>query len=95
MYNNELKNLAKTEFANIIKTYMLPLFDARGQVKVKESNSNNSELVSYSLDEKKQGLFRFYPCICDKNSQSPFYCEVGTYSTPSMKKEWPQHCERF
>lgn len=86
MNNNELKELAKNEFTEIVNTYMLPLFDARGKVKIKEIHSNNSELVSYLKNEKGQGLFRFYPCICEKTSQSPFYCEVGTYSSPAIKK---------
>lgn len=82
----ELEELAKQEFMNVVNTYMLPLFDARGSIKLKEDASNNSELVSYFEDEKEQRFFRFYPCICDKMTQSPFYCEVGTYSSTAIKK---------
>lgn len=84
--DDDLKELAKQEFQYIIKEYMLPLFDARGSLKLKECASRNSELVSYSQDQKGQGWFRFYPCICDKTTKSPFYCEIGTYSSPSIKK---------
>lgn len=49
----DLEELAKQEFINIVTTYMLPLFDARGSVKLKEVDSNNSELVSYFEDEKR------------------------------------------
>ncbi len=84
--NNDFKESAKLEFLNIVNTYMLPLFDARGHVKLKECASNNSEFVSYSQDKKGQNSLKFYPCISDKNAQSPFYCEVGTYSSPSIKK---------
>ncbi len=86
MNYRELKEQAKQEFINIVNTYMLPLFDARGNVKLKETARNNSELVSYLCNDKNQFLFQFYPCICDKSSFSPFYCEVGTYSSPSIKK---------
>jgi len=84
--NHDLGKLAKQEFWDIINTYMLPLFDARGNIKLKEIASNNSELVSHFQNEKGQYLFRFYPCVCTKTTQSPFYCEVGTYSSSSIKK---------
>lgn len=93
--NNDFEELAKQEFVNIVKTYMLPLFDARGNIKLRERFSSNSELVSYSQDKKGQYLFRFYPCVCNKTTQSPFYCEVGTYSSPSIKKDCLQFYENF
>ena len=86
MNNDALMELAKKEFLSIVNIYLLPLFDVRGKVKLKEISTNNSELVSYSQNEKGQHLFKFYPCICDKTSQSPFYCEVGTYSSSGIKK---------
>lgn len=86
MNNDEISKLARIEFVNIVNTYMLPLFDVRGKVKVKEICSSNLELVSYITNEKDQGFFRFYPCFSNENSLSPFYCEVGTYSSPTIRK---------
>lgn len=84
--NRDLLELAKSEFREIVDVYLSPLFDVRGKIEIKEITSNNIELVSYLYDENGQGILRIYPCISDGNSKSPFYCEVGTYSSITIKK---------
>lgn len=84
--NNNLMELAKREFKEIVITYLLPLFDVRGKVKIKEIASSNSEFISYLQDENGQGILKIYPCISNGISKSPFYCEVGTYSSMTIKR---------
>lgn len=83
-----MKEFAKQEFLDIVSTYILPMFDVRGRIKIREEACQNSGLVSYCQCESGKGIFKFYPCICNKAvaTYSPFYCEVGTYSSPSIKK---------
>lgn len=77
--------LAKKEFEWVIKNYLFPLFDIRGKIKYREAESENSELISYS-EEESGNVLRFYPFIGTNRIPSPFYFEVGTYSSPSLKK---------
>lgn len=84
--NRSLLKLAEHEFREIVDTYLSPLFDIRGDIKIIESKSNNTELVSYLKDEKGLGILRIYPCISDGVAKSPFYCEVGTYSSITIKR---------
>ncbi len=81
-----LEELAKQEFKEIITTYLLPLLDVRGKLKLKEITSSNSELISYSYDKNGKGVLKIYPCVSNENSQSPFYYEISTYSSPTIKK---------
>lgn len=76
---------AKKEFENLIRNYMLPLFDVRGDLKCKESLSKNSELISIKTDTNGNSTICFYPCIGTKNP-SPFYCEIGIYSSKALKR---------
>ena len=71
--NRSLLKLAEHEFREIVDTYLSPLFDIRGDIKIIESESNNTEFVSYLKDEKGQGILRIYPCISDGVAKSPFY----------------------
>lgn len=76
---------AKKEFINIVETYMLPLFDTRGNLKCVEKAVNNTELIS--LGKNSQGItIRFYPCIANEKRQTPFYCESRIYSSEALKK---------
>ena len=77
--------LATKEYEEVIKNYLLPLFDIRGTIKYHKSASNNSELITY-IKKKEGNVLRFYPSIGTKGVPSPFYFEVGTYSSPSLKK---------
>jgi len=77
---------AKNEFENIIRTYMLPLFDVRGSLKCKESPSENSELISIQPDKNGNSTICFYPCIGTEKNPSPFYCKIGIYSSAALKK---------
>ena len=76
---------AKKEFISIVNTYMLPLFDVRGKIKCVEKASNNTELIS--IEEGVKGTsVHFYPCVANEKVRSPFYCEVGIYSSAALKK---------
>lgn len=86
MNDIDLRALAEQEFFDIISTYMLPLIDVRGDIKLRKTPVNNRELVSFSQNKNEQGVFKFYPCICNEKTRSPFYCEVGTYSSAVIKK---------
>ena len=77
---------AKNEFINIVKTYMLPLFDTRGNLKCVTESSNNSELITILQKDGIGRTIRFYPCISSEKGNSPFYCEIGIYSSPALKK---------
>ena len=64
---------------------MLPLFDVRGKIKCVEKASNNTELIS--IEEGVKGTsVHFYPCVANEKVRSPFYCEVGIYSSAALKK---------
>ena len=76
---------AKNEFENIIRNYMLPLFDVRGNLKCKNSRSKNSELIAIKTDANGNSTICFYPCI-GTETPSPFYCEIGIYSSKALKK---------
>lgn len=79
------KKAAMNEFMDVVSSFILPLVDIRGNAKLVEKESLNSELVVFEGPTNGQNIIRIYPCISTKNSPSPFYCEVGTYSTPAMK----------
>lgn len=59
--NRSLLKLAEHEFREIVDIYLSPLLDIRGDIKIKERASKNTELVSYSQNEKGQGTLRIYP----------------------------------
>ena len=83
-FNRRYKE-AKKEFISIVNTYMLPLFDVRGKIKCVEKASNNTELIS--IEEGVKGTsVHFYPCVANEKVRSPFYCEVGIYSSAALKK---------
>lgn len=78
--------LAIKEFEDIITTYLMPLLDPRGELELKRCADDNSELVSFHVDESGQGLLKIYPCISIGDARSQFHYEIGTYSPPSIKK---------
>lgn len=77
---------AKKEFMELVSKYILPLFDVRGNLKCKCESVFNKELISIVKDNNNQTYARFYPCIADEITPSPFYCEVGIYSSTALKK---------
>lgn len=83
---NKFEKLAQKEFEEIITVYLLPLLDVRGKIKLKEIASNNLDLISYTQDKDGRNLLKIYPCISNRNSQSPFYYEVKTYSSLAIRK---------
>lgn len=78
-------DLAMAEFTDIIDEYILPLFDVRGRLKSKMHASNNTELISFTNNNGKK-VVRFYPCIATKKAPSPFYCEISSSSSESVKR---------
>lgn len=83
------KEIALTEFYNIVKTFMLPLFDTRGSLKkVTTTVSNahaNSDLIALK-EENDSSVLYFYPFCGTNESPVPFYCRVGTLSSNSLRK---------
>lgn len=85
---------AKKEFISIVNTYMLPLFDVRGKIKCVEKASNNTELIS--IEEGVKGTsVHFYPCVANEKVRSPFYCEVGIYSSAALKNLQFEFCVNY
>lgn len=76
--------LAQEEFKTIIETYLLPLIDVRGRLKLILAKTSNPELVSF-VEKNNSYYIKFYPCIGTKEP-APYYCEVGTRSSKSVKK---------
>lgn len=76
---------AKEEFQNIVQTYMLPLFDVRGELKFINRSSTNTELIEMKEENGKTYVY-FYPCTGKWGGSSPFYCTIGTYSSQAVKK---------
>lgn len=83
---DERKLLAQEEFREIINTYILPLLDVRGKLTLVLNQSKNKELISFTCNDRGKRVVRFYPCLASGEGYSPFYCEVGTYSTDAIKK---------
>lgn len=82
----ERKESAMEEFRELISSYILPLFDTRGNLKCKCKPTVNKELISIIEDEKKQTYAYFYPRIGTEESPSPFYCKIGIYSSAALKR---------
>lgn len=82
----ERKVRAGNEFFEIISSYIVPLLDTRGSLKIKYEATENKELISIkeSADGKRTAFF--YPKIGTKNEPSPFYCKIGIYSSLAVKK---------
>lgn len=81
----ERKKNAQKEFEELISIYILPLFDVRGKLKSKNGPIVNRNLISIVKEDNKTYAY-FYPKIGTKNNPSPFYCKVGIYSSPALKK---------
>ncbi len=79
----EREKLAMIEFKSIIINYIAPLFDVRGTLKCKKGPCNNKELISIH-DNANGRIVRFYPCVASEAFTTPFYCEIGTYSTNAI-----------
>ena len=77
---------AQKEFYEVIESFILPLCDTRGKLKLKDKPSKTNSLVSFDCDEDGKALLRFFPCISSKDYDAPFYLEIGTYSSKSIAK---------
>lgn len=75
------KRYAIKEFEYIIKTYILPLFDVKGELTTKNRKIRCNSLISFS-EKDDVFLATFCPCI----GIAPFYCTIKVYSNPALKK---------
>ena len=57
---DDLLNKAQVEFHSVINTFILPLCDSRGNLKLVKKPSMNTALVSY-VERKEQSLLVFFP----------------------------------
>lgn len=80
------KENAQNEFKDIISTYILPLLDTRGSLKLGNKPCVNSELISVFQNSLGQSTIHFYPRIGTKQNPTPFYCEINAYSGTELKK---------
>lgn len=80
------KENAQNEFKEIIRAYILPLLDTRGNLKLREKPCINTELISIQQNDLGQSTMYFYPKIGTKENPSPFYCEIAAYSGVELKK---------
>lgn len=75
------RECAEKEFEDIIKTYILPLFDIRGSLKTESFRGRSKELISF-IEQEGFYLATFYPCI----GRAPFRCSIKVYSSNALKK---------
>ena len=80
------KKRAKEEFEEVITTYIMPLFDIRGNVSCSYGSYINSELVSISKKDAGQATVCFYPQIGTNEKPSPFCYMAEIYPSEAMKK---------
>lgn len=87
MYDSIAENRknAEAEFVDIVKSYMLPLFDVRGNLKSRQAPSANAELISIENTEDGDEIY-FYPCVGTQEVPSPFYCKIGLQSSAALKR---------
>lgn len=81
-----IKDRAKKEFEMVLKRYILPLFDIKGNLKLVDNENKNTQLITTSKTTNELLTINFYPCISTKNHLSPFHFCVKTYSNESLKK---------
>lgn len=81
---DERKYNAAGEFKTVITSYILPLFDVRGKLKLVIKESRNTELIILKETPNQDTFLYFYPCIGTMERPSPFYCKIKlcSVSTP-------------
>lgn len=79
------KELAIAEFEFIIKKYILPLLDTKGNLKFHDQSEYNNQLIKFS-NENNTSTVIFYPCVSAKNKPSPFNYSIQIYSSSALKK---------
>lgn len=83
---DDLLNKAQVEFHSVINTFILPLCDSRGNLKLVKKPSMNTALVSYVENGKNSPCLYFFPCISRNGHTTPFCYKVKTYSPKSIVK---------
>ena len=83
---DSLLKKAQAEFRSVVNTFILPLCDPRGNLRLVVKPSTNTTLVSYEEIKKGNSWLRFFPCIAQNGHTAPFYFEVKTYSRESIVK---------
>ncbi len=83
---SKLLEKAQKEFYSVVNTFILPLCDPRGTLKLENRPEKNSSLVSFYYDQNKISCLRFFPCVSTNNHVTPFYLEIKTYSSKSIVK---------
>ncbi len=75
------------DFGNIVQKFILPMFDIRGKVKLRENTAQivNSELIL--IQEENSGTVGlFFPKIGTVEDPAPFFYEVGLCYVDSVKR---------
>lgn len=83
---NTRREAAKKDFSDIVRKYILPMFDTRGKVKFYDNTAKkiNSDLIMIEEDDiETVGLF--FPKIGSEKEPAPFYYKVGLYYVDSVK----------
>lgn len=69
---SKLLEKAQKEFYSVVNTFILPLCDPRGTLKLENRPEKNSSLVSFYYDQNKISCLRFFPCVSTNNHVTPF-----------------------
>ena len=80
------KNKAVDEFELVLNSYILPLFDVKGNLQFVDENKHNHNLIETDTTPDGQLIMYFFPCISDSKNACPFYYKIKTYSTEALKK---------
>lgn len=83
---NTRREAAKKDFSDIVRKYILPMFDIRGKVKFYDNTTKiiNSDLIMIA-EEDSETVGLFFPKIGSEDEPAPFYYKVGLYYVDSVK----------
>lgn len=81
-----IQNFAQQEFMFILKEYILPLFDVKGNLKFINEPEKNKELISIKEKNANISIAKFYPCVSNSKKSSPFHYKIEIHSGSSLKK---------
>lgn len=70
---NQRKNEAKDEFLEIVKTYVIPLLDIKGNCQLVDEPYNNKLFIEKTTDSSE---VRIFPLVSRHNIPSPFYVKA-------------------
>ena len=84
---NTRREAAIKDFSEIVRKYILPMFDIRGSIKFIENTAPiiNSELIL--IQEEKSGTVgMFFPKIGTEEDPAPFFYKIGLCYVDSVKR---------